>query len=286
VAITRFKPEIWTAILLSSLKKNHVFAQPNVVNRDYEGEIKQVGDTVKITSISRPTIGKYTENSTTLSYETLTDAQRNLKITEANYFAFQLDDVDAVQAKGSVMPEALNEATFGLRDEVDQYIAGLYTDVPAANKVAAGAAVACTAGDPTAVYDDVLVELAVKLDEANVPSDGRWVALAPWMHGRLMKDDRFIDASKSGNTMALRSGYVGDACGFSILKSNNVPLVETDNYSVLAGHRMAISFAEQINDVEAFRSQESFADRMRGLHTWGCKVIRPEALAYALVSQT
>lgn len=287
MAIDRFIPEIWSARLLTALQKSLVFAQPAIVNRDYEGEISSFGDTVRITSISDPTIGTYTPNVTTITPENLTDAQRNLVIDQAKYFAFEVDDVEMRQARGNVMPEALNRAGYKLRDLVDQYIAAFYTQVATANRVNSGSAVAATAADPTAVYDDVLVPLSVKLDEANCPTEGRWVVLPPWLHGRALSDDRFIRADASGTTTGLRNGIIGQAAGFDIYKSNNVPLVTGDDYAVLAGAGNAgISYAEQINKVEAYRPESSFSDAVKGLHLWGAKVVRPEMLAYALVSQT
>jgi N4-gp56 family major capsid protein len=287
MAIDRFIPEIWSARLLTALQKSLVFAQPAIVNRDYEGEISSFGDTVRITSISDPTIGTYTPNVTTITPENLTDAQRNLVIDQAKYFAFEVDDVEMRQARGNVMPEALSRAGYKLRDLVDQYIAAFYTQVATANRVNSGTAVAVTAADPTAVYDDVLVPLSVKLDEANCPTEGRWVVLPPWLHGRALSDDRFIRADASGTTAGLRNGVIGSAAGFDIYKSNNVPLVTGDDYAVLAGAGNAgISYAEQINKVEAYRPESSFSDAVKGLHLWGAKVVRPEMLAYALVSQT
>lgn len=287
MAIDRFIPEVWSAQLLVALEKSLVYAQPAIVNRDYEGEISSFGDTVRITSISDPTIGTYTPNSTTITPENLTDAQRTMVIDQAKYFAFEVDDVEMRQARGNVMPEALRRAGYKLRDLVDQYIAAMYTQVATANKVNAGSAVAATAADPTAVYDDVLVPLSVKLDEANCPTEGRWVVLPPWLHGRALSDDRFIRADASGTTTGLRNGFIGQAAGFDIYKSNNVPLVTGDDYAVLAGAgNGAISYAEQINKVEAYRPESSFSDAVKGLHLWGAKTVRPDLLAYALVSQT
>lgn len=287
MAIDRFIPEVWSAQLLVALEKSLVFAQPAIVNRDYEGEISSYGDTVRITSISDPTIGNYVPNSTTITPENLTDAQRTMVIDQAKYFAFEVDDVEMRQARGNVMPEALRRAGYKLRDLVDQYIAAFYTQVATANRVNGGSAVAATAADPTAVYDDVLVPLSVKLDEANCPTEGRWVVLPPWLHGRALSDDRFIRADASGTTTGLRNGMIGTAAGFDIYKSNNVPLVTGDDYAVLAGAgNAAISYAEQINKVEAYRPENSFSDAVKGLHLWGAKVVRPEMLAYTLVSQT
>ena len=283
MAITRFVPQIWAANLLVALEKSHVFAQTGVVNRDYEGEISQFGDTVHITSISDPTIGTYTANSTTITAEELTDARRSLTIDQARYFAFKVDDIDKRQARGDVLPQAMRRSAYKLRDVVDAYIAGFYTSVPSANALGT---VAVTAGTPTDAYDKILVPLSVKLDEANVPREGRWVVVPPWFHGRLLLDGRFVKASESADATALRNAYIGRAAGFDVMTSNNAVLVTGDDHAVMAGTDMAISYAEQISQVEAYRDPNSFADIIRGLHLWGARVLRPEGLASAVVSQT
>lgn len=284
MAITRFRPEIWSANLLVALQKSLVYAQPGVVNRDYEGEISQAGDTVRITSISDPTIGTYVPNSTVITPEELTDAQRNLVIDQAKYFAFKVDDVDARQARGNVVPEALARAAYKLRDLVDQYIAAFYTSVDTANKVNSGTAVAITSA---ALAYTNLIALRTELDEANIQTEGRWVVVPPWYEGLLLDSPNFVNAEKAADGgMALRNGTIGRAAGFNILKSNNVVNVTGDDYAVLAGVDTAISYAEQINKVEAYRPESSFSDAVKGLHLWGAKVIRPDSLAYLLASRT
>jgi hypothetical protein len=283
MAITRFRPIIWSAHLLTTLKKTMVYGAPDVVNRDYEGEISASGDTVKITSISRPTIGTYVPNVTVITPEQLTDAQRSLVIDQSKFFAFEVDDVDARQAKGNVMPEAMNEAAYALADVADQFLASLYTGVAASNNLGT---IAVTAATPTDAYDKILVPLKVTLDNANVPTTGRYVVVPPWFHGRLLLDSRFIKYNESGTTEGLRNGMVGEAAGFSIRLSNNAPNPTGDDYVVQAGTPMAISYAEQINKTEAYRPQSSFADAVKGLHLYGGKLVRPEAIAVATASMT
>jgi hypothetical protein len=280
LSIQNFIPQIWVARLLVSLKKSLVYGAADVANRDYEGEIANQGDTVKITSISRPTISTYTPNSTTISYEELTDAQRMLVIDQAKYFAFSLEDVDERQAAGNVIDEATREAAYGLRDVADQFIAGQYTEVQTASDVGT---VSITTAD--LAYTG-LKDLKVKLDEANVPQEGRWVIIPPWYHGLLLENSKFVDASASGSTEPLLNGVVGRALGFSIRMSNNVPVITGDDYAVLAGYRGAISFAEQINQVEALRLEGQFADAIRGLHLYGAKVARPDGIALLRASVT
>lgn len=275
-----FIPEVWSARMLVSLKKSLVYAGPGVVNRDYEGEIKGQGDTVRIRSISRPTIGTYTKNSTTITPETLTDAQRALYIDQAKYFAFELDDIDAAQSTGGELDGALMEAVYGLRDVADQYVAALYTGAQSANQL--GTVSVTTA----ALAYTQIRKLKVALDEANVPMEGRYVIVPPWYEGLLLEDDRFVRVDASGTSEGLRNGQIGRALGFNVLASNNAPLVTGDDYAVMAGHPSAISFAEQIASIETYRPESAFADAVKGLHVYGAKLVRPEAIATVIASET
>ena len=278
MAVQFFQPEIWSARLLSSLKKATVYG--GVCTREYEGDIRDSGDTVRITSISRPTIGTYTKGSTTVTPEQLTDAQRSLLINQVKYFAFEVDDVDYRQVAdgGALMNEAAAEAAYGLADTADQYIAGLYGDIT--NTIST---VSIT--DSTKAVDGV-ADLMVKLDEANVPKAGRYVIVPPWYHGLLVQSDILAPVDASGSSETLRNGLVGRLFGFDVLVSNNVPVITGDDYAVQAGVPGAIAFAEQIVKVEAYRPDDSFSDALKGLHVYGAKVIRPDAAAVMTASKT
>lgn len=281
MSLENFIPTIWSARLLANLNEAHVYAA--LTNRDYEGEIKNIGDTVKINAIGRVTIGSYTKNTDIAAAETLTDAQTTLTIDKANYFNFQIDDVDKAQQKPKGMDAAMSEASYGLSLEVDKELAKMHTVTPANNKVGADGASAklglvLTAG--SAMYD-YLVDLKVKLDENNCPDDGqRWVVVPAWAYGALLKDARFVNATETGNQIR-SNGYVGKAAGFNVHMSNNV----TDDgqsvktYRIIAGHPMAVSYAEQVREVEAYRPERRFADAVKGLHLWGYKVVRPAIIA-------
>ena len=275
-----FIPEVWSAKMLVSLKKALVYAGPGVVNRDYEGEIKGQGDTVRIRSMGRPTIGTYTKNSTTITPETLTDAQRALYIDQSKYFAFELDDIDAAQSTGGELESSLQEAVYGLRDVADQYVAALYTGAQAANQL--GTVSVTTA----ALAYTQLRKLKVKLDEANVPMEGRYCVVPPWYEGLLLEEDKFVRVDASGTSEGLRNGQIGRALGFNVLASNNAPLVSGDDYAVIAGHPSAISFAEQIASIETYRPESAFSDALKGLHVYGAKLVRPDAIATVVASIT
>lgn len=281
MSVETFKSEVWAAALLVAMRKALVYG--HLVNRNYEDEIREQGDTVTVNSISRPTVKKYVANQTTVVPEKLTTAQRKLRITEADYFAFEIDDVDEAQIAGELLPEALSESGYALADTFDQFIAALYTGVQSANDIGT---VAVTAAAPTKAYDSVLVPLKVALDNANVPSEGRWAVVPSWFHGRLLLDDRFIRADASGKPAASANGYIGEAAGFHLAMSNNTPAPEGDDNIVLAGTNAAMSAAEQISKVEAYRPEDSFADAVKGLELYGAKLMRPDGIATCQASQT
>lgn len=277
MATTNFKPTVWSAQLLVSLKKSLVYGAAGVVNRNYEGDISQYGDAVKITSITRPTIGNYTAHSDIVT-EDVDDATRSLTITQSKYFSFEVDDIEKRQNRGDAMDEAADEAAYGLRDVADQFIAAqMATDVDAGNLIAEA-----TLSTAAAAYDK-LVDLRTKLAEDNVPTEGRWVVVTPAFHGLLLKDSRFVAAGDETGAGVRTNGMVGRAAGFTIYESNNAP----DGPGVgagkliIAGHAMATTFADQIAKVEAFRLEKRFADGLKGLHLYGAKVVRPTALAAA-----
>lgn len=273
MALTNFIPQIWSARLLEHLDKSHVFA--NLVNRDYEGEISQYGDTVKITSIGDITVSDYTKNADMTSAEELSTTQQLLVINQAKSFNFQVDDVDKAQIRTGVMDSAMQRAGYALGESVDTYIAGLLK----AGTITKDLGNTTT---PIAITKDnayeMLVKMKVALDKANVPTQGRWVVLPAEYVGALLLTGQL---SNTGGTLAegvVQTGYVGKVAGFNIYESNNVP-VTASKYSIIASTNQSASFAEQIVETEAYRPEKRFADAVKGLHVYGAKVLRPEAIA-------
>lgn len=283
MAITRFKPEVWSAKLLVASRKALVYGGPMVINRDYEGDISDSGDIVRITSISDPTVATYTPNSTVITPEELTDAQRTLPIDQSKYFAFKVDDVDKRQAKGDVMTEAMSRAAYRMADAQDQFIAGLYTGIQSANVLGSTGSPINTFTAATDAYDKVLVPLRTKLAKANVPTQGRFLVATPEFMASLLLDGRFIKANEAGTPDALRNGLVGRAAGFTIFESNNAPVPSGDTQVIIAGVNSAITFADQIAKTEAYRPENSFSDAIKGLSVYGAKLVRPDMLACAFI---
>ena len=287
MAVDTFIPEVWSAELLTTLNENYVLADPGVsVNTDYEGEINQGGDTVHIGSLSDPTVSSYTKNVTVIDPQTLTTTDQTLLIDQSKYFAFEVDDVDMRQVAngGRLLTTAATRAGEKLMELADTYLGTIMT---------AGAGTVLTAADiatPAGAYS-LLVRMKVALDRANVPQAGRWVAVSPEFHALLLGDTRFTDASSYGLGGVVANGEVGRALGFTIKVSTNLPtgtagtLPEVSSY-IIAGHSIATTWAEQIRKVEAYRPQNSFSDAVKGLHLYGAKVVRPEALVVCDVDVT
>src|SRR3972149_5797183 len=123
MTIDNFIPTVWAASVLENLNDDHVYA--NAVNRDYEGLIKNFGDTVKINSLGRVTIRDYSKGATLTAPETLDDSQLALVINQAKYFNFEIDDIDKRQQNPNLMEDATKEAAWGLADTTDAYLAAL-----------------------------------------------------------------------------------------------------------------------------------------------------------------
>lgn len=280
MAITNFIPEVWSANILATLRASLVFGQTGVINRNYEGDIAQAGDTVHITSFTDPTVSPYVRNSTTISYEVPDDDTTALLIDQSNYFAFAVDDLDRRQALGGWVEELTRAGAWKLAAAADAYIsAAMSSAVPVGNDLGN---VTIDVATPGEAYE-LLVNLRTALALSETPDEGRWVVVSPEVYGLLLLDARFVSAEKAGTTAGLRNGQVGRAAGFDVFESTRAP-GSTGLRTVLAGHGMATTYADQIVDTESMRLIDQFGDGVRGLHLFGAKVIRPAQLAKAIVT--
>jgi len=278
-----FIPTVWAARLLTALEKSLVYGQANVCNRDYEGEIREAGNTVKIGSIGDVTIGNYTKDTDITAPETLTDSEQQLEIDQAKYFNFYVDSIDRAQQNANVLDTAMQRSAWSLRDAADSFLAtAMDAAVPSGNKIGSLATPKVPTKDDAYEY---LVDLGVLLDEANTPLENRFVVVPAWFHGLLLKDERFVQAGTLRSDRALANGAVGEAAGFSILKSNNVPNTTATKYKIIAGHGIATSYVEQIVDLQTYQPERRFGDAVKGLHVYGAKVVQPTALACLIANK-
>ena len=277
MSVDRFIPSLWAATLLENLNNSHVAV--NLCNRNYEGDIAQSGDTVRITSIGNVTIDNYDKNTTVIAPETLNDSQQVLTIDQAKYFAFQVDDVDARQVRddGALMDVAMRDAAWGLGNLADESVLSAMQ----AQTATGNALGAMTIGTGSVDAYDNLVDLSIKLDENNVPRAGRWCVIPPFYHGWLQKNANFVSYGTAANREDLENGIIGAASGMRIIVSNNLPSAGAGRNYVIAGHGDGVTYAEQINSVEGYRPESAFSDAVKGLHLYGYKITRPYVLANA-----
>lgn len=279
MALEGFIPSVWSGELLLNLEKSHVYGA--VANRNYEGEIRNYGDEVLINEIGEITISDYSSNSTTITPQVLDDAQKKLKIDQSKYFAFKVDDIENAQSKPKVMNGAMRRSAYGLRDVADQYIAGLYADA---------GIVYGSDGTPQSITSATVVEnfatIGEYLTNNNVPMEGRWAIIPPWLHTKLVLAKIDVVTDNSG---VFDNGFVGRALGFNLYVSNNVQYGSggsaTVKSKIMAGYDESISFASQILKMEAYRPESSFSDAVKGLYVYGAKVVRPDALCTMTASK-
>lgn len=268
-------PALWASRLLVNLNNEHVYA--SCFNRDYEGEIKSMGSTVKISSIGRITISTYTRNTDINPAQTLQDAGQVMAIDQGNYFNFQVDNLDKAQENINMMDAAMVEAAWGLADKVDLFLGTLLSANVATSQQLTAATVGRGASDRNAYQ--VLVDLDVKLTEQNTPRPGRWVVVPPWFEGMIRSDQNFVGFGTGENKPTLTGGKpIGTASGFSIYVSNNVP-TSGGNPVVIGGYQGAATYAEQVTETVPYKPEKRFADAMKGLLIYGAKVTRPNNLA-------
>ena len=239
-----FIPEIWSAKLNTMLEKECVMLQ--CVNRNYEGEIKNQGDKVKIITPAPVTISTLTTGS--ISYSELEPTSTDLVIDQKKFFAFKINDVAQVQANTDIMEAHLQNAK----------------------------------NAKTTIYQQ-FVNLAMKLKDSNAVKAGKrpWVVINPLVESYLLQSTEFIGANNVADE-TLREGAIGRIAGMDVLVSTNLTPV-SNNYYILAGTNDAITFASQLAKIESLRDKDSFSDLVRGLYLYGAKTVQPKALAKMIV---
>ena len=273
MSVASFIPEIWNSSLLLEFREQATAAA--LVNRQYEGDA-QVGNTVVINTAANVDIKDYATgeggNPRTTSPDDLVADDQKLLIDQEKNFDFLVDDIDRRQAAGT-MDAYTTSAGEGLAEDADRAI--LATAEAGATTTLDGSGDAPANGDEAF---DVLRDLRKALNKLHVPL-GQRVAFVNAEFASLLvgADSKLTAVDVSGDNGGLREGTLGRLLGFRIVESENLP--ETDDPQVVAFYQPAVAFVSQIMDTEAMRAESSFSDRLRGLHVYGSRVIRPAGVA-------
>ncbi len=261
MSVANFIPETWSARLQESLHKQLVFGA--LCNRNYEGEIRQYGDTVHINSLSDISVKPYTPNTDLDDPEQLSSTDRTLVIDHGAYCNFYLNDVDQAQARPDLLEAAMRGAARRLAEDMEAYVLSVIT---------AEAGITGTIEDGADMYES-LIAIKTSLDEHNVPRTGRKLVVPPTVEAELLKDSRFLTAGGSIAEHALADGAVARAAGFDIYISNDL----TDTLVALTED--GVTLAQQITKMEAYRREKGFDDGVKALSLCGAKVILPDCVA-------
>lgn len=239
-----------------------------ICTMETQSEIKNQGDSVVFTGMSKPKISAY---AGTITPETLTDASVTMLIDQANYYAFYVDDIEAFRSIIDVKGTAIDEAKHGLFDTADKYVFGLY----------AGAATTITATVSETIALSTTSTVCRKLEEGNIKSNNRWMVIPPWYKEKLVL---------AGVKFSILEGVSGSKNGLSWAKewdtdffvSNNLTTTGAEgsyNTKCLAGSYNAIVYADQIIQSRYLpQVATSFSGQCDGLHVFGAKVIKPKEL--------
>ena len=268
MAITNFIPTVWSENLYLELDKKYIGVAN--CNRDFEGEIREKGNTVRICGVGNVVVSEYTKNANMNSPATLSDNARELTIDQAKYFNFQIDDIDRAQSSPKLMEAAMKNAASALANDADRYVFGLYGE--------AGSTIKC---NDTKIENivDLIIDARTKLFTNNVadPED-IVIEVTPEIAGMILKAK--VNLS-SDNTDVMEAGCIGAIGGCKIFVSNNVEKIEGDTgyeHKCLARTKRAIAFAEQLSEIDAYRPELRFADAVKGLHLYGAKVVYPKEM--------
>ena len=293
-----FLPSIYSKKVLNFFRKSSVVEA--ITNTDYAGEISAFGDSVKIIKEPVISVSDYTRNTDTTETR-LTDQELTLVVDSAKAFKFIVDDIETNMSHVNFKEVASSSAAYALRDSYDAaVIATMFSGVSSSSPdhvLGADNATDLAAGtfDGTGNLDigfgssehdpiDVLARMARLLDEQNVPEEGRWFVAGPDFYEVLgQASSKLLSVDFNAGQGSIRNGLVssGKLRGFDMYKSNNIAATSNAAGKCLGGHISSTATAQTIVSTETLRDPTSFGDIVRGLHVYGAKVLRPEALVSA-----
>jgi hypothetical protein len=259
-----FIPMLWAEDVLK--ERDKVLIGVKHCNTDYEGQIKQQGDQVKILTVGPVASYDYTRNAEIADPDQGTSAAQYLLIDQAKYCHIFFDDLDDAQTKKGFWEEQKRQMGITMAGDLDTFIFGKYTD---AGKTITNATV------NTADIFSTIAEAAEYFKTINVPEGTtKYLEVSPAIATKIILA-KIVHGTD--NDKRIETGYLGKLLGFDIYESNNI-VKNGSAYECLARTKAAISFAAQLTETEAYRPQKRFADAVKSLQVWGGKVVRPKEL--------
>ena len=263
MAVTNFIQQIWSKKIQDDLELKCKLVDNCL--REYEGDCKYA-QSVKILGVGEPTIGDY-DNTKDINIEEMSDRGQVLTIDQAKYFAFYVDDVDKAQSVPGLKEKYQEKAVHGLAVARDTYVANLIKGVTTEDNVTTAD------GNTREAIKEAIDGAIVALRERNFDEEGV-IEITPAVYN-VFKNE--LITLSTDNPEYIKKGIVGVYDDFKVIMSNNMAKDSTYAYCCVRGKK-AIAFAGQINEVEALRAEKRFKDIVRGLDTFGAKVIDEERI--------
>lgn len=266
MSITNFKATVWSKYIQDQLPKFTVFK--NDCDFRYEGEAGK-GKKVKILGVSRPTIKRYVPGTDLENAETPNDTGIYLEIDQFDYFNYGVDDVDKAQSVDGLMKALSVEATRALAESEDAYIAknialnAGYTSESTSIKTAAAAKTA---------IDNLFVQL---WNNGVSAKDDLCLYLTPWFYD--LFEQRLVEL-KTNNDSQLENGILGMYRSAKVKMSNNIYNDGVDDYIILKTSK-AYAYCNGIEELKAYCPEKRFMDAIKGLNTYGGKMVREKEAA-------
>ncbi|WIL49936.1 phage capsid protein [Bacillus bombysepticus] len=263
MSVATFIPTIWEARLMANFHKR------SIADLITTKPAKIEGNKIIFNRVGAVNVKDY---SGSVEWDDTNPSKVEINMDQKKYFAFKVDDVDAVQAAGDLIDPHTQEAGSVLQETVDTFVLGLYTGAHKDNVI--GTDSAAIELSPKNAYD-YIVDLNTKLNMKKVPKTERFTIINSQVLGLLSKDDRFTK-----QPVILENGVVEGQVinGSQIVVSEEIHNT-SGKYKIVALHKSGIGHGKQLNETEAQRLQNSFADGVRGLMVYGAGVLRPESLA-------
>jgi hypothetical protein len=303
-----FIPAIWSGKLQVKFYESTMLA--DVTNNDWEGEIKNHGDTVNIRIQSDVVVRPYQKHQD-LEIQVPQAGKIQLNIDKGAYFNVFVDDVDKAQTDLALMDQFTSDASEKMKIYIERDVfANSVLSAAATNRGLTAGAISGNinlgaVGSPLALNPDTALDILLRfgqvLDEANVPKMGRFVVIPSWMHTQLLRSDLKMAQFTGDASSVVRTGKAGDLVGMTVYVSNLLPQVtdlgadgqaggsgnnaDTQATYVFGGTKDAITFASQITNVDKIKSEKKFGEFVRGLNVYGFEVVKPEAMVVGYVRQ-
>lgn len=274
MAITNFIPEVWSARLTHNLEEWSVFY--NNANRNYEGDAN-MGDTVRIFTLAdNVTVRDYSRDTDIAAPEDLDTTEQSLLIDQEKYFHFAVDDLDAVQARSSLLDQATSNAAREVAQDIDGYVASLFAAIPNSGAGAWGHRV-----DGTTFNLNFTSTVKLQAAKMGLPLSGLVAVTTPEIiekidNGRV--SGTYGETGREGTftgrreDVTVNSGFYDTVNGLRFFASNDSNLAGSSKDSVWVFDPRDLSLVVQVNRVEGYRPERRFADAVKGLWNYGSRI--------------